>query len=178
LHRKIAVFSVILLALTGCKNEDRLHVETNEGAPRLASMLAMSDPKAPTQLLDGWYGLEDKAWRWTSGHFAVLLRPPTGSAQSGATLKLQFSIPQALIDRVKTTSITATIKGTPLPPETYTQAGSFTFTRDVAAGLLAEETVKVLFSLDKFIPAHTVENRELGLIVTAVGLEPKTAAAK
>ncbi len=175
MHRKIAVFSLLLLA-AGC-SRDRVRVETDEGAPRLASMLAMSDPKAPTQLLDGWYGLEDKAWRWTAGHFAVLLRPPTASAQNGATLKLQLSIPQALIDRVKTTTITATIKGTALPPETYTQTGAFTFARDVPASLLGEDSVKVVFSMDKFIAAGTVENRELGLIVTAVGFEPKTAAS-
>lgn len=175
MHRKLTVFSLLLLA-AGC-NSDRAHVDTDEGAPRLASTVAVSDPKAPAQLLDGWYGLEDKAWRWTAGHFAVLLRPPAGAAQSGATLKLQFTIPQALLDKVKTTSLSASIKGTNLPPETYTKSGAYTYTRDVPANLLGDDTVKVTFALDKYIPAGTVENRELGVIATAVGLEPKAAAA-
>jgi hypothetical protein len=166
---------LLFVALSACKDRGRLHVETDEGAPRMATMIAMSNKQAAPQLLAGFYNLEDNTWRWTAGHFSVVLRPPTGAGQSGAVLKVQLNVPQPVLDRVKTTSLTATIKGTSFAPESFTQAGSFTFSRDVPAKLLSDEPVKVEFSLDKFLPAGAVDGRELGIVVTAIGFEPAAA---
>jgi hypothetical protein len=136
-------------------------------------MIDMKDEKLAPQLLDGFYGLEDKSWRWTSGHFSVLLSPPLLSAQNGAVLKVLLSIPQPLIDHVKTTTLTADVAGTRLSPESYTQAGSFTFFRDVPAAAFTSDNVRVDFSLDRFLPPGAVDGRELGLVVTSVGFEPQ-----
>ena len=138
----------------------------------MATMLAMSDKRAPSQLLEGWYSLEDNSWRWTAAHFGVLLRPPAGASRNGAELKLQLNIPQPLLDRVKKTSLTASINGNALPAETYSQSGSFTFSREVPPQLLKDDSVKVEFALDNFLPAGSAETRELGIVVTAVGFEP------
>lgn len=172
----VAVFA--LLTVVGCRRNDRVKVETEEGAPRMATMLAMSDKRAPSQLLEGWYGLEDNSWRWTAAHFNVLLRPPAGASRNGAVLKLQLNIPQPLLDRVKNTSLTATVKGSPLPRETYSQSGSFTFSREVPPELLKDDSVKVEFALDNFLAAGSAETRELGIVVTAVGFEPSNAAKR
>jgi hypothetical protein len=139
----------------------------------MVAMVTMSDEKASPQLLEGFYGLEDKSWRWTAGHFGVLLGTPPGAAQDGAVLKIQLTIPKPLIDRVKTTTLTAELGGTKLSPESFTQSGSFVFTRDVPAKLLGEDSVRVDFSLDRFLPAGTVDGRELGLVVTSLGFQPQ-----
>jgi hypothetical protein len=172
LRLNFVVAAVALFSMTACKKTDRVKIETDEEAPRMATMLAMSDKRAPSQLLNGWYSLEDNAWRWTAGHFAVLLRPPAGSSRYGAILKLELNIPQPLLDRVKSTTLNASIKGVFLGPETYSKSGTFTYSRDVDSKLLADDSVKVEFSLDKFLPAGAAETRELGLVVTAVGFEP------
>lgn len=162
-----------LLLLGGCHSKDRVHVETDEGPPRMAAMLTMADEKSSPQLLEGFYGLEDKQWRWTAGHFSVLLSTPPLGSRDGAVLKVQLSIPKPLIDRVKTTTLTAEIAGTKLSPESFTQAGSFVFVRDIPAKLLQDDSVRVDFSLDRFLPSGTVDGRELGLVVTSVGFEPQ-----
>ncbi|MDQ6675832.1 MAG: hypothetical protein M3Z09_00885 [Acidobacteriota bacterium] len=168
-----ALLLALLLAVSACKNKDRVRVQTEEEPARLASMLAMSDPRANAQLITGWYPLEQNAWRWTAGHFSVVLRPPIGSEQSGATLKLKLNVPQPVIDKMKSTTLTATVSGTALPPETYTKSGDYEFVREVPAALLKGDSVKVDFALDKYLAAGAVEGRELGVIATAVGFEHK-----
>ena len=165
-----------MLVSPACHSRDRVHVETDEGPPRLATMLTLADEKTSPQLLDGFYVLEGGAWRWTAGHFSVLLAPPPGSAQNGAILKARLTIPKPLIDHVKTVALTATIQGTTLSPESFTQAGDFTFVRQVPAKLLDSDSVTVDFSLDRFLPPGAVDSRELGLIVSSIGFESQKSA--
>jgi hypothetical protein len=161
------------MCLGACKSKDRVTVQTEEEAPRLATMLAMNDPRAGAQLISGFYPTEGNAWRWTSGHPAAMLRPPLGAAQNGAVLKFKFNIPDVVMKKVKSMTLTATVNNTPLPPETYTQSGDYTYTRDVAASSLAGDSAKVEFAFDKFLPAGSVETRELAVIATSVGFEHK-----
>jgi hypothetical protein len=165
-----------LLLLGACHSKDRVHVETDEGPPQMAAKIVMADEKSSPQLLEGFYALEDKSWRWTAGHFSVLLSTPPLAAKDGAVLKVQFSIPQPLIDRVKTSTLTAEIGGTKFSPESFTQAGSFSFTRDIPAKLLQDDSVRVDFSLDRFLPSGAVDGRELGLVVTSIGFEPQKSS--
>jgi len=60
---------------------------------------------------------------------------------------------------------TATIGGTALPPESYTQPGDYTYTREVAPALLAGESVRVDFQLDKSMPPSGADLRDLGVVV-------------
>src|SRR5262249_35642969 len=79
----------------------------------------------------------------------------------------------AVLSKIKTTSVSASVSGAALPPETYTQAGEFDYTRDVEGRLLPGEAVNVEVSLAKYLPAGMVEPRGLGLIVASVGFEAK-----
>jgi hypothetical protein len=176
MYLKTRLLAAALLLLCACNSKSRVHVETDEGPPRMAAMLLMADQTSSPQLLEGFYGLEDKSWRWTAGHFGVVLSIPPMAARDGAVLKMQLSIPKPLIDRVKTSTLTAQIGGTKLSPESFTQPGSFTFVRDVPAKLLQEDSVRVDFALDRFLPAGSVDGRELGLVVTSVGFVPQKSA--
>jgi hypothetical protein len=170
----IALVSVCVLS-GGCKRRDKkIRVQqTDEDTATMASVIRMGDPKASPQLIKGFYNIESETWRWTMGKFTVALRPPRNASIKGATLHFKFVIPDAVLSKIKTTSISATVSGTTLSPETYTQPGEFDYTRDVEGKLLPGEAVNVEFTLDKFLTAGMVEQRELGVIATSVGFEAK-----
>src|SRR5512133_2634930 len=112
----------VALALSGtaCKRHKKPKIETvEESTPALGAMVNVADPRASAQLLKGFYDVEQNAWRWTMGKFSVTLRPPANAAQRGATLIVKFAIPDAVMSRIKSTTLSATVNGASLPPETY-----------------------------------------------------------
>jgi hypothetical protein len=179
LNRRALLIPFLLLALTAaaCRGKHSRTVVQNEeaeGGPRIASSLKMGDPSATAQLLRGFHSLEgDGAWRWTAGTFAVLLRPPLGAAQHGATLSFSFSAPELVIQKLQSVTLTASIAGRKLKSETYTKSGSARYSAEIPGDQLTGESVTVEFALDRFLPAGSVDKRELGVVATAVGLESK-----
>ncbi|HMC60867.1 MAG TPA: hypothetical protein VKJ01_16875, partial [Candidatus Solibacter sp.] len=156
-----------------CKNKKVKVQATEEEAPRMASSVSMGDPKAETQLINGFHGVEAGAWRWTAKQFTMVLRSPTGSAERGAKLQLRLTVPQVAIEKLKTVSLSATANGSALAPESYTQAGEYVYTREIPAGALTGESVKIDFLLDKAMPPSGADLRELGIIVLNASLESK-----
>jgi hypothetical protein len=176
MHMSIGAAILVLslaLAPAGCKRHRRVTVRTVEEGPAMASVVAAADPHVATQLVGGFYGVEQNSWRWTAGRFSVLLRPPRTAATNGALLQLKFTIPDVAISKLKAVSLSAYVNGTPLAPESYTKAGEFTYSRDVPANLLAGEVARVDFSLDKTMPPSAADRRELGVVVSLVGFLPK-----
>ena len=167
----------LLLAGSACRGKHSRNVvrneEAEEGGPRIASTLKMNDAAASAQLVRGFYGLEGGAWRWTAGTFSVLLRPPLSASERGGTLRFSFSIPDVVIQKLQTVTLTASAGATKLNSENYSKAGAYTFSADVPPELLAKEAMTIDFALDKSLPAGSVDQRELGLVATAVGLESK-----
>ena len=163
--------AAMVLVLSACGGGTPL--KTDEEAPRMPTVLMMSDPRAAQQLLNGFYALEQNQWRWTAGKFAVALRPPTAADQKGATLRLKLTVPEVVVTKLKSVTLTARVGGTALAPETYKQPGEYVFAREVPAAALAGQSVKVEFTLDHAIPSGAVEQRELGVVVSMVGLEAK-----
>lgn len=175
-HASISAAILILsLAIVpaGCKRHRRVTVQTVEEAPALASVVATADPNAAVQLIGGFYGVEQNSWRWTAGKFIVILRPPRTAATNGAVLQLKFTIPPVALSKTKAVSLSAYVNGTALTPETYKQAGDFIYSRDVPANLLVGDQARVDFSLDKTIPPSAADRRELGVVVSLVGFQPK-----
>jgi hypothetical protein len=165
----------LALAPLGCKREPKTaKVIAAEGeAPALASTVRTSEISQEPQLLDGFYSIEGNSWRWTAKQFRVVLRPPIGAGQSGATLDMALTVPQVAIDHAKSLTLSASVEGSPLPPETYTKAGQYEYKRDAPASALGKPVVRINFSLDNAIPPTGAERRELGIIVTSIGLQPK-----
>ena len=173
-NRCLPAVLAVCLALAGCRSKPKVKVQaTEEEAPSLASTLHVADPRVAAQLISGFYAIEGDSWRWTAGKFAVLLRPPRTASKNGATLQLKFALPEPVIGKLKNVSLGASINGTSLPAQTYTQSGEFTYAREVPPNLLGGEAVKVEFALDKALPPGASDQRELGLVVSAVGFEPK-----
>jgi len=174
LSRGAFIALILVLCLAGCRRKGRLSVETvEEGDPQLVSMIHAADPRAAIQLVRGFYDVEQNSWRWTMGKFTVTLRPPAGAAHKGAALELKFSLPDAVIDNVKAVRLTGSINGVAMDGESYQKAGEHLYSRDVPASSLGGEAVTVDFALDKFLSAGMVEQRELGIVMTTVGLIPK-----
>lgn len=165
---------ILLLGLTAtaCTHREKPRL-TEEEAPRAAMIVRVADPVTASQLVSGFYEIEHGAWRWTAGKFSVRLRPPRQAFKKGATLQVNFSVPEVAIAKLKALSLSAVLNGTNLGTETYKQAGTFTYSRDVPAGVLTQKPVQIDFSLDKVLPAAPGDKRELGIIVSLIGFEPK-----
>lgn len=166
----------------GCSNDKKVPlkdtVEEAPTAPKLLSAVNMGDPKAEKQLLNGFYAVEANAWRWTAQNFSVALRPLPGFAAQGATLNFALSVPQSAIDKLHTVTLSATINGTALAPETYSHEGAAVYSREIAPNLLAGDLVRIDFHLDKAMPPANGDMRQLGIIARSVALEAKSTSPK
>jgi hypothetical protein len=140
---------------------------------KLVSFVNMSDVSAASQLVAGFYELEANSWRWTAGKFAVTLQPPAGSDKTGARLKLSLFVPDVQVQKLGAITIQANLNDHPLAPETFDKPGTYEYLRDVPADSLRSNLVPVVFRLDKFAAPSTADGRELGVVVSAVGLQTK-----
>lgn len=163
-----------LLSVPACRRKPKASADaTVEEAPPLASVLQVADPRASAQLLQGFYSVEQNSWRWTAGKFSVALRPPVEGARHGGTLTLKFVLPDPIIQKLKSVTLTASVGGAILPAETYKTVGEHVYSRDVPPAALTAAAVRFDFSLDKFLPPTQSDKRELGIVVTAVGIDPR-----
>jgi hypothetical protein len=168
-RRWILVACALLLA--GCKRQAPEAEVAKEQSADLVSSFMVSDPQAPTQMTHGFYGLEN-GWRWVASKFGVTLAPPDPDGRPGQ-LELKFALPAAVFDRMGAVTLSASVNGTPLTPETYSTPGNQVYTRELAAGTFGPGPVAVEFSTDKALPPGNGDARELALIVTHVGLTAK-----
>jgi hypothetical protein len=162
------------LLVSGCGKRANQTVQNDEGEPAnapLVSTLKMNAPSAKQQLTKGIYQLESGIWRWTAGNFSITLKTPAEAAAKGATLTLNLTAADAILQQVHSQSLTATVGSKTLKTEKYVDAGAHTFTADVPASLLTGDTVAIDFSLDNSLPPGPTDRRELGVIITAASLD-------
>jgi hypothetical protein len=171
--RRSVLLLTLALAPLGCQRKQPPVQPAGKEAPPMASTINMGDPSTTTQLIAGFYGIEQNAWRWTGRSFSLVLRRPSGASHNGAVLQLHLTVPPVIVEKLKTISLSATIGGSALPPETYTQAGDYTYTRDVAPALLAGDSVRVDFQLDKSMQPGSSDMRDLGVVAVSAGLDLK-----
>src|ERR1700733_12332997 len=135
-----------------------------------ASSIYAGDPNVAAHFAKGFYGVEQNSWRWTGKEFAVDLSPPLHSDQKGAQLVMKLAVPDAVIQKLTSVQLSASIGGYKLEPEIYTKPGQFTYTRDVPADKLQSDVVRIDFSVDHTLPPTDTDVRQLGIIVSEVGL--------
>ena len=165
----LVLLMFVALAPSGCRRKKK--GRTREDG--LASVISVADPADSAQIVRGFSNVEADAWRWSTSKFSVVLRPPPGAAQNGAKLELNFTLHEAVVGKLGPVTLSATVNGTPVAPETFSQAGDFTYSHDVPASALGSDVVTVEFSTDKALPPTEKDKRELALIVKSIGLAAK-----
>jgi hypothetical protein len=173
-------FACALVALAllsaGCKSKPKasqpVHV-VEEEKTTLATMVHVADPRASSQLVSGFYDIEQGSWRWTGKKFSVLLAIPENIAQKKISLVLKLAVPDPVIQQLKSVTLTATVNGVALPPESYRKPGEYVFTREVDAKALGGASAQVDFALDKALAAGANDSRELGVVATSIGFDWK-----
>jgi hypothetical protein len=165
----------LLLAGTGCK---RRHNTSSSQTQVLTSTIFAGDPNVTSHFAKGFYEVEANAWRWTDKDFAVELSPPLHSDQKGAQLVMKLAVADAVIQKLNSVQLSATIQGLKLEPQIYTKPGQYTYTRDVPPDLLKGDKlqgdeVRIDFALDHTLPPTEFDKRQLGIIVSEVGLVAK-----
>lgn len=161
-----------MAALVACRRPGK-GPATIEPGVALASTVNVADPAHAVQLVKGFHAVENDAWRWTQGRFAVNLQPPVSAAAKGAFLVMKFTVPDIIIRNLKDVTINATVNGQHLPPAAFAAAGPQTLRLAVPAHALAGDAVRCEFVLDKTLPPSPQEQRELGVIVASIGLVKK-----
>jgi len=165
----LLVAAVLLIAPAACKRRQRSQSQTKTAVVLPASTIAFGDPQYAPQLLNGFYQIEE-SWRWTKKSFAVRLAAPPGSAQRGAQLELRFGIPDPVIRSLNSIALSASVGGLQLAPQRYEKSGQFTYKREVPADRFQANPIPVEFTLDRALPPSDQDKRELGIVVTEVGL--------
>jgi len=158
----------LLLVGAACK---RRHSSNQTQVP--ASSIYAGDPNVAAHFAKGFYGVEQNAWRWTGKQFAVDLSPPLHSDQKGAQLVMKLAVPDAVIQKLTSVQLSAAIQGHNLEPQSYTKPGQYTYTRDVPPDKLQSDVVRIDFAVDHTLPPTETDVRELGIIVSEVGLVAK-----
>lgn len=114
-----------------------------------------------TELLRGWYPLEEEGWRWTEQVFSVRFRQlPSGGTPA---VILRFALPDEIFARTGAITLSVRVDGLRLPSAVYSESGHHEYRAEAPARAL--ESAEVEFSADKSVPAGTLETRALGLIV-------------
>lgn len=136
-----------------------------------ASVIHMADRTVERQLLWGFHNVEGNRWRWTAREFSVLLRPPQNAEKKGARLMLEFYLPQSHLDTLGPVTVFAKADGTPLEEQTFSKEGAYKYSRYIPPDLLATTILPVQFRWSRAMQPSPTEGRELGAVVTQVGLE-------
>ena len=162
--RRAAVLGIVAVALlAGCRRKEK----------GMSSMINVADPSTATQLVSGFHAVEQNSWRWTMKKFSVVVKPPQGSDQKGATLRLKIFVPDDQINRLGPITLSCDVNGTQLEPETFSKPGDTMYSRPVPPEALKGSSVKINFALDKARQPDGVDGRELGVVASLVGLQPR-----
>jgi hypothetical protein len=162
--RYAAIMAMIAVSLTiSCRHKEK----------GMASMVNMADPSTASQLVSGFYAVENGAWRWTSKKFSIVLKTPPGSAASGAMLRFRLFVSDDQINRLGPITLSADVDGHQLDPQTYSKPGDYAYSRPIPADALKAASVKVNFSLDKAREPDNVDVRQLGVVASLIGLQPR-----
>ena len=131
------------------------------------SYVLLADLRALDQLGDGWYEIENGGWRWMSREATLYLKKPTAE---NIVFEMKLYVPESVIQRVGAPSMRIVLNGELLATRKFPQAGSYVVEQTVPAQMLSPEVFRVDLKLDRAMPPSSADHRELGVVVTTVGL--------
>jgi 2-polyprenyl-3-methyl-5-hydroxy-6-metoxy-1,4-benzoquinol methylase len=157
-------WEVVRFGVVGSAKSDPNTVENDE---RAFCLLKSRFGLANLELVEGWYECETYGWRWTARKFAALvdnspeLGPPRKLRVEGflAPLVFEHTGPLSLSIRIGSHDLRTVILRQPGPLSLHVEAQSTN-----TSPLLVE------FELDKALRDETVDQRELGLIISEIHL--------
>ena len=85
---------------------------------------------------------------------------------------LDFDLPDLSVQKLKSITVSAVLAGSALSPEVYTTAGAHQYRREAAASVFTKDVLQADFTVAPFLQLEN-DGRPLGLVVTAIALEPK-----
>jgi hypothetical protein len=154
----------------GCKRKRKWATPEPLTEQAFPTAITFSSATSGAQFLTGFYPVED-SWRWTKKDFSVVLGRPAATAGKRTDIALTFNVPDAIIQKLKSITLYASINGHNLSSATYTNPGDYSYVQEVPPASLASEKVSVDFHLDKALPPTAGDPRELGIVVSAVRLK-------
>ncbi len=175
-ERSMQTWLVLILTILSatCKPNHSVTLEpTIEEPSRPSAVINMGDLATGPQLIRGFYPIEENSWRWTTGHFEVLLGAPPAASRVGGLVVLKINVPELLVQRYKAVTLSCELNHALLASETYSRAEAYEYRRDVPAAVFETDPLQLRCSLNKYFAAGAIESRELGLVVTSIALEPK-----
>jgi hypothetical protein len=134
-----------------------------------AARIPMGDVHLDSQL-SGFYPPEDD-FRWTKRAFSAQMTLPEPDGNE-AQLLVRVYVPDVIIQKLGSQTLSARFAGHALAPETWKQPGQYVYRRKLQPDWLKAGKTQIDFSLEKAIPAATVEPRELGIVVREIAIEP------
>lgn len=90
----------------------------------------------------------------------------------GAWVVLNFTLPEALLAQLKQLTVAAKVGDATLEAQTFSTPGEHTYRHEAPASAFNKDVMGVSFTVDKSMRPPNDE-RNLSLVVTAVGLESK-----
>ena len=84
---------------------------------------------------------------------------------------MKLFIPDNEMAQLKSLSLSCSVNGVALPPETFTTPGGQVYARTLPAAALTGDRLQADFALDKWMPGTPQDSRNLGVVVTVVGLK-------
>ena len=160
------LIAILCMLLCGCRRASETAAST--GAP-LETIVPVARTANISRLVAGFHTRDNDQWRWTMREFSIILNRPRGAAERGATLVLEFAVPEANLAILKSVSLSATVGGFTLPVQTFNQPGPSAYRQHVPAAAFAHGALRVDFTLDQAVQAGPGNDREFGVVVTAAG---------
>jgi len=157
-----------VLADAGCYRQS-LHPSDQRDPPDagFASIIHAADLRTARQLISGFHEAESVG-RWTQRKFSVALRVPPLTEPA---VVARIFIPEVEMARLHSITMRASVNEVALEPTTFTTAGHHVYVQKIPPEALRGDRARVDFEMDKWLPAGSVEPRELGVIATVVGLK-------
>lgn len=157
------VFALIIAP--GCKRVHHPNPNaTVEEESELSSSIEMSNLRDAAQLLNGFYNLEQNAWRWTSKQFSVSLASPKSAVPGAGRLEFRFTVPDIAASDLAGVTVSASVEGRALGAYQAVKPGEQTAVFPVPPEVMQADALIVDFTLDKTIPRREAETRDLGVI--------------
>ena len=121
--------------------------------------------------LEGFYQVEEGAFRWTKRQFAITFDLPDAPAGGQVRMELEIYLSDPLMQNLAPIRLAGRIGNHLLDPEAFGQSGKFIYARDLPGAWFKIGPNRIEFDVDKALPPSAADGRELGIVVKHASLK-------